>query len=371
MTGMIAGRKPRGPDDLETLSLAKTHLVEYFEFVSTTNHLTEDFHALEALLGLTLPSLPRVNVTPVSDHAADLKACGEVIREFNQLDIELYDFILSFREKKRRASLPPPLGERFMKPTFTAHNILLDSGETTRPDMPATMESDLRFQAARRVLETVFPGDKSQLRLADLGCLEGGYAVEFARMGFQVLGLEVRDSNIAACRYVKNHTNLSNLSFVQDDVWNITRHGHFDAVFCCGLLYHLDRPAAFLNQLAAVTTKLVILQTHFSPSNEEKKERAVRFPLSEPECHEGLEGRWYTEFEQAPTAEQREEAKWSSWENSRSFWPRREFLLQAIRNAGFDLVLEQFDSLGPGIAESLINGEYKTDCCGTFIGIKT
>jgi hypothetical protein len=56
------------------------------------------------------------------------------------------------------------------------------------------METDPRFVSARRVLETVFPGDKSKFRIADLGCLEGGYTVEFARMGFQALGLEVRDS---------------------------------------------------------------------------------------------------------------------------------------------------------------------------------
>lgn len=371
MTGMIAGRKPRSLEDQETLDLAKTRLLSHFEFVSTTTHLAEDFPALEALLGISLPPLPRVNVTPASPHGAHLNACEEVIRAYNLLDIELYDFILSMRLHIKNPSWPDFYRNIPMMPTFTAHNIRLENGQTTRPDIPDTMETDLRFQAARRVLETVFPGDKRRLRLADLGCLEGGYAVEFARMGFQVLGLEVRDSNIAACHYVKNHTNLPNLTFVQDDVWNITRHGHFDAVFCCGLLYHLDRPSAFLNQLAAVTTKLVILQTHFAPSTEGNTDGDLRYPLSEPASHEGLEGRWYTEFEQEPTAVQRDEAKWSSWENFQSFWPRREFLLQAIRNAGFNLVLEQFDSLGPNIAESLLTGEYRTDCRGTFIGIKT
>jgi hypothetical protein len=44
--------------------------------------------------------------------------------------------------------------------------------------------------------------------MADLGCLEGGYTVQFARMGLQALGLEVRDVNIAACWYVQSKTNL-------------------------------------------------------------------------------------------------------------------------------------------------------------------
>ena len=88
---------------------------------------------------------------------------------------------------------------------FTWHNIRLDDGTLTMPDAEwvISMEAYPWFVSARRIIETVFPGDKSYLRLADLGCLEGGFAVEFARMGFQVLGVEVREANIAACNYVK------------------------------------------------------------------------------------------------------------------------------------------------------------------------
>ena len=60
-----------------------------------------------------------------------------------------------------------------------------------------------------------------------------------------------------------------------------------------------------------------------------------------------------------------------SWDNRRSFWIQREYLLQAIHDVGFDLVMEQFDSLGPNIAENMLGGYYKTNSRGTFIGIKT
>src|SRR6516225_770308 len=123
---------------------------------------------------------------------------------------------------------------------FSAHNIRLDDGTLTKPDNGYSMEVYPWFVSARRILETVFPGDKKHLRLADLGCLEGGYAVQFARIGFQVLGIEVRKENFAACQYVKANTRLPSLDFVFDNAWNIARYGSFDAVFCCGLLYHLD-----------------------------------------------------------------------------------------------------------------------------------
>ncbi len=279
---------------------------------------------------------------------------------------------------------------------FTAHNIRLDDGSLTKPDSRYTMEANPWFVSARRILNTVFPGDKKHLRLADLGCLEGGYAVEFARMGFQVLGIEVRDVNIAACNYVKSKTNLPNLEFAKDDAWNIAEYGTFDVLFCCGLLYHLDRPREFLETISAATKKLVILQTHFSTDAIHSSDviyrklqsltwagkllariangrthRYDKFSLSPISENEGLAGRWYTEFKDDQSFNKRETSKWASWDNRRSFWIQREYLLQAIQDAGFDLVMEQFDSLGPNIAQSMLRGYYRTDRRGTFIGIKT
>ena len=281
---------------------------------------------------------------------------------------------------------------------FTSHNIRLDNGSFTKPDARYSMDANESFVSARRLLDTVFPGDKNHYRLADLGCLEGGFAVEFARMGFQVLGIEVREANIAACNYVKANTNLPNLEFIKDDARNIAKYGVFDVVFCSGLLYHLDKPKEFLNTLSAVTTKLLILQTHFSTDtkktdtknkehrwfgiarkllarvkrhNPEPAAKYREFNLSELTENETLRGRWYTEFANDEAFSKRDSAKWASWDNRRSFWIQREYLLQAIYDVGFDLVMEQFDSLGPNIAESTLCGVYKAESFGTFIGIKT
>jgi hypothetical protein len=270
---------------------------------------------------------------------------------------------------------------------FTAHNIRLDDGTLTKPDVGAPMHESPWFLAARRVLETVFPGDKSELRIADLGCLEGGYAVEFARMGFQSVGIEVRDANIAACNYVKSKTDLPNLEFIQDDALNIAAHGEFDAVFCCGLLYHLDHPKRFVETLSSVTRRLLIIQTHVSTDTvfdrwpmprlarkllgKLKFEAGEGFALSKTTRHEGLKGRWYTEFGDDESFAERDSARWSSWDNRRSFWVQREYLLQAMKDAGFDCVLEQFDGLGDDIARAAERGFMSTDYRGTFVGIKT
>jgi SAM-dependent methyltransferase len=253
-----------------------------------------------------------------------------------------------------------------MSVEFTAHNIRLDDGTYTMAEPSGAMDSYHRFVAARRIIETVFPGDKAGLRLVDLGCLEGGYTVEFARMGLQATGIEVREANFRACQYVRDKVDLPNLRFVKDDAWNVARHGPFDIVFCCGLFYHLDRPKAFLDVLSQAASKLLILQTHFAPMAP-----TDRFPLSPLTEHEGVPGRWCLEYADDEAFARREEHRWTSWDNKQSFWIRREFLLDAIRDAGFDVVLEQFDGLYPTIAGNMLDGEYRIDSRGTFIGIKT
>ena len=272
---------------------------------------------------------------------------------------------------------------------FTAHNIRLDDGTLTKPEFRRSMAEVPWFISARGILETAFPGDKGQFRLADVGCGEGGYAVEFARMGFRVLGIEVRELNIAACNYVKSKTDLPHLEFVQDNALNIARYGVFDAVFCCGLLYHLDRPKLYLETLSAVTKKVLILQTHFSLISRNdrifrlpttmrwftdrllRRPEPTKFILSAPTENEGLAGRWFTEFPTKRSFGKRETAKWASWDNRRSFWIQREYLLQAIRDVGFDLVMEEYGNFEPTIAECLLGGFYQVDLRGTFIGIKT
>ena len=72
---------------------------------------------------------------------------------------------------------------------FTAHNIRLDDGRYTCPEVGYTIADHPWCKSAAGLLSAVFPGDKSRIRVADLGCLEGGYTVEFARLGFQAVGI--------------------------------------------------------------------------------------------------------------------------------------------------------------------------------------
>jgi SAM-dependent methyltransferase len=226
--------------------------------------------------------------------------------------------------------------------TFTAHNIALPDGSQTLPGRELTAGNGI-CRAALRDLALAFPGWIVPPRVADLGCLEGGYAAAFAQAGYDVTGFEVRGDNFACCTYVAEQLALPDLRFIRADVRDeFGVPGAWDAVFCCGLLYHLESPVAFLRQLGAATRRLLILQTHYSTR-----------PDAE---HEGHRGHWYGE----------DGTRWSSWKNERSFWLTRKDLLSAMRDAGFDLVFEQADYREDILADDIT----EPDARGMFVGVK-
>ena len=216
---------------------------------------------------------------------------------------------------------------------FTAHNIRLDDGTYTNPQL-CPIDEDGWCNSFKSTLKELFPDNRERVQIADLGCLEGGFSVEFARLGFRTLGVEVRQKNYDTCKYVKSKVNLSNLSFVKDDAWNLPHYGKFDCVFCCGLLYHLDAPKKFLEMISSVTDKL-ILNTHFAI------EETGDFNLSEFTQNEGLEGRWFQEFDENTSLVEREEFAWASWDNHKSFWIKKDALLELLYSLGFKTVIEK------------------------------
>lgn len=239
---------------------------------------------------------------------------------------------------------------------FTAHNIVLNDGTFTRPDSPVTAEEPVT-RAVMRSLDIFFPpSERKGKTIVDLGCLEGGYTAEFARAGFEATGLEAREQNVERCEYVASQLRLPNLRFVCDDARNVGDYGPFDAVFCCGLLYHLDRPASYLRLLAQQTKRLLILHTHYALPDG----TPTPFSLSELTEHDGYRGRWYQEFPEGADQRDIEASSWSAYGNSRSFWIERHHLIQAIRDAGFSTVYEQPDFVTNNVTDHYIEQQHRS-----------
>lgn len=253
---------------------------------------------------------------------------------------------------------------------FTAHNILLPNGEHTMcSGSVATLAESNVWRSIHRSLDLFLPQsqyDYSNMRVADLGCLEGGYALEFAKLGFNVLGIEARGDNITKCNFIKHAFALPNLSFVKDDVRNISNYGTFDIILNYGLLYHLNDPVNFLKLSAGHNSKLLFLNTHFAPERDiryalgpvnkyligplQKRthllERTMNYRLSSITTNEGYAGRWYREWSPRDTSNKIEGKLWASYNNHRSFWLRKKDLTKALNDAGYEHVFERFDFTG-------------------------
>jgi hypothetical protein len=252
---------------------------------------------------------------------------------------------------------------------FTSHNIRLNDGTKTLGDKQILLSDSQVWRSIKNSIDLFMPGtreDRSKLRVVDTGCLEGGYTVEFAKMGFQALGIEAREENIAKCNYVKSKLDLPNLSFATDDVKNLDKYGQFDISLCYGLLYHLDEPVKFLKLLANRTNKILFLNTHYAPERDYRynlgklnsyliaplekrkiiKEHQRNYRLSPITTNEGRRGRWFQEWTPNLDKKKIEKSLWASYSNYRSFWLCKKELTNVLQEVGFTTVFEQFNYTG-------------------------
>ena len=252
---------------------------------------------------------------------------------------------------------------------FTAHNIALDNGQKTMGDKQILLAKSKMWTSIQQTIDLFLPQsmeDRHKMRVVDLGCLEGGFSVEFAKMGFDTLGIEAREENIKKCNYVKSNLKLPTLNFVQDDVRNLKKYGTFDITLCYGLLYHLNDPVEFLKLLSTCTSKLLFLNTHFAPDSDFRynlnylnryfiapiqkrtnfSKSKQNYRLSKIKTNEGYRGRWYQEWNENTPKDKIEKMLWASYNNSKSFWLCKKDLTKALHAVGFDSVFEQFNFTG-------------------------
>ncbi len=239
---------------------------------------------------------------------------------------------------------------RLANQEWTSHNLRLSPEITTMPGKPDFMETDTRLRSILRSLSMLYRDGFKGLRVADLGCLEGGFALALAQRGMDVIGIEARQTNFDKLSLIKEHFDLPSLEFRRDDVKNFTRenYGSFDIVLALGILYHLDEPIKWMRQLAAATEGVLIVDSHFAPSLDAGLPLMdKRLPLSPiQKLKDGdttYEGRWFADC----SADMDREAQvWSSYSNNKSFWLTKDSLCCGLVRAGFEVVYQQFDTWG-------------------------
>ena len=211
---------------------------------------------------------------------------------------------------------------------WTAMAIDLGQGRSTRPPVP-----DWRLRRIVQVSADLLGKPLSEARVLDLACLEGHYGIEFAMHGATVLGIEIRESNIVKARYAQQELGLKNISFIRDDVRNLSRTklGGFDIVICSGILYHLDIPDVFdfVQRMYEISDRLVVIDTQVALSARVSVSYGGR-------TYSGLR---YKEHDERADRARKYRDLWASIDNSESFWFTHPSLCNLIADVGFTSML--------------------------------
>lgn len=223
---------------------------------------------------------------------------------------------------------------------WTAHNVRLAEGLYTIAPEPTGDEVKLRRIV--QLVSDMHGGRLSDLRVLDLACLEGMYAIEFATRGAQVVAIEGREANLAKAQFAARALGLDRVEFVHGDVRDLSRerHGSFDVVLCLGILYHLDTPDvfSFVERMAEVCDSTLVVDTHLALGGRETRTHGEN-------VYHG-----FTLHEHDPDAseEERLDALWSSLDNPSAYVFTRPSLLALLARSGFTTLLECHVPAEPG-----------------------
>jgi SAM-dependent methyltransferase len=216
---------------------------------------------------------------------------------------------------------------------WTNYNIHLGHGVfTIGPQSDGAAEQ--RVDRIVRVVEDSVRKPPGEIRVLDLACYEGAFALAFAERGASVLGLEAREEHVAKARFAAEALGNTRVEFEHADVreLSVERHGTFDVVLCLGILYHLDAPDCFefLHRVADACEDLAVVETQVG----------LHADRTETWRGHAYRGRSYAEDPIHPGA-----AK----DNRRSFWPTRPALINLMTDVGFTSTTEVLTPLVPSV----------------------
>lgn len=189
----------------------------------------------------------------------------------------------------------------------------------------------------RRVMQLIRDFSKKpfdQLRILDLACGEGVYAIEAALRGAEVRALDARAERMNEGAKAAERLALKNLSFEQTDIRNVNidSHGRVDVVLFLGILYHLElRDAALvLKNIYEMCHQFVVVDTHIVLHGQVKVEHDGR----------SYEGKQVHEHADDDPEAVRRSRLLASLDNPTSFWFTKESLFRLLKDVGFTSVCE-------------------------------
>lgn len=145
------------------------------------------------------------------------------------------------------------------------YEFTLPSGKTTRTNIPPEV---LKIHTTRltmmwAVLEPLFGPRLHRASCIDFASHEGFFSIHLAQRCEFVRGFERNKESLDASRRIAAALGVANLAFLEADVNNLDPSAHepADIVLMYGLLYHLENPLGVLRKAAALTRRVLLVET--------------------------------------------------------------------------------------------------------------
>lgn len=148
------------------------------------------------------------------------------------------------------------------------HKVDLPHGLSTY--VPELSRRKLEYTRLSNLVKHAFPslldacgGSLQGKRVLDIACSCGGFTVEAAKLGAEVLGVDIVDRYLEQANFIKRALNLQQVEFKMMNIEEIDEStvGQFDITFCFGILYHLENPVAAMKRLSSVTQYAMLVDT--------------------------------------------------------------------------------------------------------------
>jgi tRNA (mo5U34)-methyltransferase len=139
------------------------------------------------------------------------------------------------------------------------HNLHLPDGRQTAPDHPLGDYPAYKWKQ----LSPHVPDDLSGMQVLDIGCNAGFFAIELARRGAHVTGIDHDPHYLRQASWAGRQFDLpGTLTFEQGDVYGLAgAAGRYDLVLFLGVFYHLRYPLLGLDLAAAASRDMLLVQS--------------------------------------------------------------------------------------------------------------
>jgi tRNA (mo5U34)-methyltransferase len=150
------------------------------------------------------------------------------------------------------------------------HQIDLGDGLRTRDIAPFPGPQPLNHPLDRwLILEKALPSDLRGLRVLDVGCADGFFALQLARRGAEVVAVDAAPKMIARLEWLIGHFGIRNIKTKVATIESLAgSKERYDFVFMIALLYHLRHPLMGLD-IAFQLTDLLYVESVVHEANDD------------------------------------------------------------------------------------------------------